>query len=658
MIKFRFNIIFVSFYLSHIHLFMKSFYTIILFIIFFNFLNLHAQENAKADRLIQAANNALQMKDYEGFKTKINEAITQFPNYEPIYMVKTKFEMDSRQFQKALETQLKLYEFNDHFNPLQSKLLAECYFYLGDYMNAKKYAKEFLNTPGTSANNVSFCKRLIASADFAMSQPKSDPIPFENLGTQINSNHDEYFPSTSADERFLYFTRNTSGNEDIFVSEQLNGSWIPAVRIDMPDMNDDGTFNSINTSHNDGAHTISPDGKYLFFTSCGRPKSFGSCDLFFVSKSGGIWNRPKLLPKPINTISWESQPCASNDGSEIYFVSSRPGGIGGIDIYVTQVSEKGVFSEPQNLGEIINTPYDEDKPFLHPDGQTLYFSSNGHPGYGGKDLFMSKKVEGVWQKPINLGNAINTLGDEVSIFVNTIGNKAYLARNAESGPGRNNLDLFSFELPKSYRPEKATYMKGLVIHKLTKKPLSAQVKVFDPTASKTIATVQSDSKNGEFLFPISLVSSMYGFNVNKQGFALYSKNIEIQKNNSNAQNLVIEMMPLEKGTKFELRNVFFETAKFDLKSSSKTELDIVVNMLKQHPDLNILISGHTDNVGQESNNKLLSENRAKSVMNFLIKAGVESNRLQYKGFGSLQPLQPNTTPEGRAINRRTEIEIM
>jgi outer membrane protein OmpA-like peptidoglycan-associated protein len=325
---------------------------------------------------------------------------------------------------------------------------------------------------------------------------------------------------------------------------------------------------------------------------------------------------------------------------------------------VTQVSEKGVFSEPQNLGEIINTPYDEDKPFLHPDGQTLYFSSNGHPGYGGKDLFMSKKVEGVWQKPINLGNAINTLGDEVSIFVNTIGNKAYLARNAESGPGRNNLDLFSFELPKSYRPEKATYMKGLVIHKLTKKPLSAQVKVFDPTASKTIATVQSDSKNGEFLFPISLVSSMYGFNVNKQGFALYSKNIEIQKNNSNAQNLVIEMMPLEKGTKFELRNVFFETAKFDLKSSSKTELDIVVNMLKQHPDLNILISGHTDNVGQESNNKLLSENRAKSVMNFLIEAGVESNRLQYKGFGSLQPLQPNTTPEGRAINRRTEIEIM
>jgi outer membrane protein OmpA-like peptidoglycan-associated protein len=139
---------------------------------------------------------------------------------------------------------------------------------------------------------------------------------------------------------------------------------------------------------------------------------------------------------------------------------------------------------------------------------------------------------------------------------------------------------------------------------------------------------------------------------------LYSKNIEIQKNNSNAQNLVIEMMPLEKGTKFELRNVFFETAKFDLKSSSKTELDIVVNMLKQHPDLNILISGHTDNVGQESNNKLLSENRAKSVMNFLIEAGVESNRLQYKGFGSLQPLQPNTTPEGRAINRRTEIEIM
>lgn len=637
---------------------MKLTKTIFLLIILMNSYFLAAQENEKADRMIQAANNALQMKDYEGFKVKINEAMAQFPNYAPIYMVKTKFEMDSRQFDKALETQLKLYQMNENYNPLQSKLLAECYFYLGDYTNAKKYAKEFLSTPGTSANNVAFCKKLIASADFAISQPKSDPIPFENLGTQINSNYDEYFPSTSADERFLYFTRNTAGNEDIFVSEQVRGVWSPANRIDMPDMNEDGTFNSINTSHNDGAHTISPDGKYLFFTSCGRPKSFGSCDLYFASKSGGIWNKPKLLPKPINTISWESQPCASNDGSEIYFVSSRPGGIGGIDIYVTQVSEKGVFSEPQNLGEIINTPYDEDKPFLHPDGKTLYFSSNGHPGYGGKDLFMSKKVDGVWQKPINLGSAINTLGDEVSIFVNTIGTKAYVARNAESGPGRNNLDLFSFELPKSYRPEKATYMKGLVIHKLTKRPLSAQVKVFDPIESKTLTNVQSDSKNGEFLFPVSLTSSMYGFNVNKQGFALYSKNIEIQKSNSNAQDLVIELMPLEKGTKFELRNVFFETAKFELKPSSKTELDIVVNMLKQHPSLNILISGHTDNIGQESNNKVLSENRAKSVMNFLIEAGIEAGRLKYKGFGSLQPLQPNTTPEGRAINRRTEIEIL
>lgn len=637
---------------------MKLTKTIFLLFILMNSYFLAAQENEKADRMIQAANNALQMKDYEGFKVKINEAMALFPNYAPIYMVKTKFEMDSRQFDKALETQLKLYQMNENYNPLQSKLLAECYFYLGDYTNAKKYAKEFLSTPGTSANNVAFCKKLIASADFAISQPKSDPIPFENLGTQINSNYDEYFPSTSADERFLYFTRNTAGNEDIFVSEQVKGVWSPATRIDMPDMNEDGTFNSINTSHNDGAHTISPDGKYLFFTSCGRPKSFGSCDLYFASKSGGIWNKPKLLPKPINTISWESQPCASNDGSEIYFVSSRPGGIGGIDIYVTQVSEKGVFSEPQNLGEIINTPYDEDKPFLHPDGKTLYFSSNGHPGYGGKDLFMSKKVDGVWQKPINLGSAINTLGDEVSIFVNTIGTKAYVARNAESGPGRNNLDLFSFELPKSYRPEKATYMKGLVIHKLTKRPLSAQVKVFDPIESKTLTNVQSDSKNGEFLFPVSLTSSMYGFNVNKQGFALYSKNIEIQKSNSNAQDLVIELMPLEKGTKFELRNVFFETAKFELKPSSKTELDIVVNMLKQHPSLNILISGHTDNIGQESNNKVLSENRAKSVMNFLIEAGIEAGRLQYKGFGSLQPLQPNTTPEGRAINRRTEIEIL
>ena len=421
-------------------------------------------------------------------------------------------------------------------------------------------------------------------------------------------------------------------------------------------MENETRYVSINTFDNDGAHTITAGGRQLLFTSCQRPGGLGSCDLYIAYRKGEEWGKPKLLPS-VNTRGWESQPCMSADGKKLFFVSSREGGVGESDIYVSELTSEG-FSTPVNLGSKVNSIGAEDRPFIHPDGQTLYFSSDAHSGFGGKDLFMSRFENGEWQTPVNLGEGINSIGDEISIFINTMGNKAYIAKENNDN-NRSDFDIYSFELPKEYRPQTVTYIKGMVSNAKTGQPLKAAVKLNDIAESKTISTMNSDEKSGDFLLTV-LADKEYGFNVIKEGFAIYSQNYSFREGGSKSEPQVLEikMMPLEAGTKFELRNVFFETAKFDLKSTSYPELNYIVDILKANPSLNIIVAGHTDNLGNAANNQLLSENRAKSVMNYLIEKGIPADRLNSKGYGASKPIQSNDTEEGRAKNRRTEIEIL
>jgi outer membrane protein OmpA-like peptidoglycan-associated protein/tetratricopeptide (TPR) repeat protein len=633
---------------------LKKYFLCLAWIISFSLL---AQNNEKAESLIAEANNQLVMRNSKGYIDKLDECITNYPNFETAYFLKAQFLNGRRDYLNALSTLENLYNINPSHNPLQLKLMADCYFQTSDYDNAEKYANQFLEIPNLSQANYNACNRLIKNIAFAKTQPDLAPLAFKNLGNGINSTFDDYFPSTTADEKYLYFTRNTNGNEDIWVSVNNNGTWSPARPIDEMEILDDGTVLSINSFANDGAHTISSNGKFLFFTSCERPKSFGSCDLYFASKTGNVWGKPRAMKMPINSRSWESQPCVSSDGKTLFFVSKREGGFGGSDIYYSKISEKGDFSDPINIGGEINTANDEDKPFIHPDGKTLYFSSDGHPGLGGKDIFMSKMIDGVWQKPVNLGKAINTTGNEVSLFVNALGTTAYLAKQAEI-EDRKDYDLFSFSLPKEFKPENVTYIKGVVLNKKTNAPLKASIKIFNAKTSESVVSVSSDEKNGEFLITLPL-GVPYGFMVNKESFSIFSENYTFDQKKDNSPNvLTIALNPLEAGTKFELRNVFFETGKFELKPESKTELELVVAMLNQNPSMRIQVSGHTDNVGAEANNKLLSENRAKSVVEYLVKSGIDATRLTSKGFGSSQPIMSNDTPEGKAKNRRTEIEIL
>lgn len=587
----------------------------------------------------------------------IDDCLKQYPNFDQALYIKANWSVISKKYGVALPLLEKLEAVNPKYNPQQNKLIAECYFSAKNYDKAEAAIQEFIRYPTLSPQGKTYGQRMLRNIEFARTNPEaSEKVVYHNMGNQINSTFGEYFPSTNADESAIYFTRRDKLGEDIWVSYAQGEQWTTAMKIDEPELENETRYVSINTHDNDGAHTIAPGGRHLFFTSCQRPGGAGSCDLYMVSRKGEQWGKPKLLPT-VNGRSWESQPCISADGKKLFFVSSREGGMGESDIYVSDITSEG-FTTPVNLGSKVNSSGAEDRPFIHPDGQTLYFSSDGHPGYGGKDLFMSRYENGEWQTPINLGSEINSIGDEISIFINTLGSKAYIAKENNEN-NRSDFDLYTFKMPKEYRPKSVTYIKGLITNAKTGQPIRANVKLSDIAESKVISTLNSDEKSGDFLVTV-LADKEYGFHVLKEGYAIFSKNYSFAEGGSKLEpaTLEIKLTPLEPGTKFELRNVFFETAKFDLKSTSYTELNYVVDILKANPTLKIQVGGHTDNVGNAANNLMLSENRAKSVMNYLIEKGIEANRLSAKGFGATKPVESNDSEEGRSKNRRTEIEIL
>lgn len=612
---------------------------------------------SKQEELLDKAISDYGINLREEAMSLVNAIISKHPDFARAYFIKANWLITARDYVEAQNSLVKLDQIDPNFNPLQKKMLAQCYFESEQYEKALMAIDQFARTD-LNPDNKAFCKSMIQNIQFIRSQPKeSNKLKFQNLGTEINTDESEYFPSTTADESSIYFTRKTRGNEDIWISYHRDGSWTPAVPIDEPLIEGIDRVVSINSYDNDGAHTISPTGRFLFFTSCNRPKSFGSCDLFFSKRTGNEWGKPSILAPPINTGAWETQPCISADGKYLYFVSNREGGMGRADIYLSKINDNGSFTNPENLGPEINTPGNEDRPFIHPDGKTLYFSSDGHPGYGLRDIFMSKKVDGKWTTPINLGNQINSSGDESAIFINALGTRAYMSKQNLDKSGRD-YDIYSFDLPEKYQPDRVTYIKGLVTNAKTNQPLKASVKVENLEKNEPYMSISSDEKTGDFLLTL-VTDREYGFDVLKEGYAFYSKNYSFKNAIDNKpQTLEIKLWPLEAGTKFELRNVFFETGEYALKPESGAELNYIVDILTKNPNIRIQISGHTDNVGQAASNQLLSENRAKSVMDYLISKGIQAPRLTAKGYGSTKPISTNETEEGRALNRRTEVEVL
>lgn len=395
----------------------------------------------------------------------------------------------------------------------------------------------------------------------------------------------------------------------------------------------------------------------MFFTGCNRPDGLGRCDIYLSRREGKGWSKPFNLGNPVNSGSWESQPSLSADGKTLYFVSNRPGGLGSYDIWKAELKEGGGWTSPVNLGPAINTVYDEHSPFIHPDGETLYFASNGWPGLGNKDIFISRKNKTGWQKPENLGYPINTFGEESGLFVNSNGKTAFFS--AEKPEGFGGMDIYSFNLPEKLRPSLVTYVKGMVFDKKTNEPLDAQIKIENIQTDELVYDDFSDSENGEFLATMP-TGKRFALTIEKEGYLFYSANFSLDKPAlaDKPFSIRVPLEKLETGAMVVLNNVFFDTNKFNLLSESKIELQHLINFLNKNKTVHIRIEGHTDNVGDKKANQLLSENRAKAVYNYLISNKINPERLLFKGYGDNKPIADNATANGRQNNRRTEFTIV
>ncbi|HAG17108.1 MAG TPA: hypothetical protein DCG69_11415 [Bacteroidales bacterium] len=561
----------------------------------------------------------------------------------------------------AIEYYKKGLAIDSHSFPKEHFYLAKLFLQNGFYEEALHSFQTFLQFESQSEtlrNEAAFQQRNCLFALEALKNP--DIITLKNLGSNINSDRAEYFPTLSVDNQFLLYTRRlpreTKGEQEDFVGAlSLNDS---AWKVGIP-------IYDLNTPYNEGAASLSADGKTLVFSACesfgeyGAGRSgFGSCDLFFVRKIGDHWTKVVNMGKPINSANWETQPSLSSDGKSIYFVRAPKNAAGSADIFRSDLDENGFWKEPVKLSENVNTEKDEQSVFIHPDNQTLYFSSNGRTGMGGTDLFMSKwnSEKNDWDQAVNLGFPINTFKEESSILVSPNGKLAYFASDRKEGFG--GLDLYSFSLPESVKPEKITYFKGVVFDAKTQELLSAQFELIELETGKQLAFSVSDRVDGSFLLTLNLKKD-YILNVSRPGYLFYSDQFLLQKEYSTSAPFLkdIPLQAIGLGEKMILKNIFFDTDKADLKRNSEIELGKLVLFLNLNPTIHIEIMGHTDHVGTAEYNEKLSTQRAKAVYDFLVNHLIASSRLTYKGFGWEKPMADNETEAGRAQNRRTEFVV-
>ncbi|MEM0999599.1 MAG: OmpA family protein [Bacteroidota bacterium] len=480
-----------------------------------------------------------------------------------------------------------------------------------------------------------------------------------NLGRNINTQFSEYLPYLTADGQTIFYTARRPGStggfnreyrdytEDFFFSTMKDGEWGPSQNLGAP----------VNTEMNEGAASFSPDGQYVFFTACSRKDGYGNCDIYVSKLDGDKWLEPRNLGPIINTPDWESQPCISNDGRTLYFSSNRPGGLGGYDIWYSTL-EKGRWTEPQNLGAPINTEGTEVAPFLHADGMTLYFSSDKHPGYGKLDLFISKNTGEGWTTPANLGYPLNSSAVEGNIYITSDGTRGFINSSRDDPNGKS--DIYMFELDERIRPNFTTYVRGVVTDVKTGDPLYARVTFINIETRDTIRSVRTNKSSGKFLLTLPMDQD-YAAYVDRPGYLFASRFFSLKNINSEETpyyDVDITLDPLQVGIEVVMSAIFYETDKYDLLDRSKTELENLVQFMKQNSAVRIEIGGHTDDVGSDAYNLKLSQNRAGEVRKYLISRGISSARIDAKGYGETQPVTSETSEEGRARNRRTVCRIV
>ena len=596
--------------------------------------------NKKAKNIYTKAIEDKYRMSVDEFCSKMKKAIDADKMFvEPYWAIADANNGDKEKSIEILELAIKN---NAHRKDETLKKLADILKNMGRYVEAQTYLRQLSDT----------CKgrQTILDEYNQIMYMIEHPVPFspQNL-VYANTTKDEYFPSVTADDKILSVTMSSMGNyasnEDLYWSKKDGGRWtafVPIKELNSP------TFN-------EGSQTISADGRYMFFVACNMPEGFGSCDIYYSICTDGVWSKPINAGKSLNTSYWESNPSLSSSGDELFFTSNRPPTYGGRDLWrcrVEQLSDgKLRFSNPENLGQSVNSPQDDYAPYIHADNRTLYFLSKGHLNFGGSDIFVSRRGEdGKWSKAKNMGYPINKNTDCYGFTLNGAGDKGYISL-LNTDEKERGIDVYEFRLYEEARPSSVVCIKGRVVDATKRKGTSATVEIFDYLRKKPLFLSHSDRKTGEFTL-ILPDSGEYGLNVRKPGYVFYSSKIDKTKDT-----LYVLLSKIERGKSVVLENIFFSFDSFELDPKSDNEIDRLVSFLRDNPNVEIEIVGHTDNIGSEKRNRVLSENRALSVKKALVAKGIDHSRLVAKGLGMSAPVASNDTEEGRQLNRRVECVV-
>ena len=527
---------------------------------------------------------------------------------------------------------------------------------LGKYSEAAQLLNKYIQNGRSNANKVKKARKLIDNATFRQGiQNEKYNIQVEPVPGDVNTNYSEYLPILTLEQDKMIFTRRTGGQEDLYIATWDGESWTDSKEV-----------SGVNTNSNEGAHTISSDGKTIIFTACNRKLGIGGCDLFRTSYIDGAWTPAIVMDNNVNTPAWDAQPCLSADGKKLFFCSSRIGGYGGHDIWYCEKDEKGDWMMAKNIGESINTTGSEESPFIHPDGKTLYFRSNGHPGMGSFDLFKTTFDEksNTWSTPENLGPPINSEADEGAMTVSLDGSTAYFASDIQSiqnNEPRRHLDILQFEIPKHLRPDPVTYIKATIFDVTNDKKINAEATLTNQSDQSVSTKIIDDS--GEFIFSLPK-GSEYTLSIDKEGYKYHLEIVDLTNKDYDIKPIVLNiyLVPLKKSLvesePIILKHIYFETGSAILKPSSTYEIDKLYQLLVNDSNISIKVLGHTDNVGEESDNLILSTQRAEAVKSALVEKGISSERIATIGLGESDPISDNNTEESRSLNRRTEVIII
>jgi outer membrane protein OmpA-like peptidoglycan-associated protein/tetratricopeptide (TPR) repeat protein len=607
---------------------------------------------AKAQMVYSGAIQALQDGEWQNAKILLNRAISMDGRYidawlslAGLYGQLKKYDSAVYYYQKGMALD-SVYSAN-MLLPLSINLAGQ-----GKFADAKAAVDKLIIYPEMDARTIKAAqyrqKTYQFALDFAAKHGEQPVVNRHNLGDSINSSSSEYYPSFTIDDSVMVFTRlGAPGNrrEDFIKTEKINGVYRKATPVD----------GSLNEEPMKGGLSITQDGEWLIFAADFGGKGNGNFDIYISYNTPQGWSEPFNLGDNINTEFWESSPSLSPDKQTLYFSSNRSGGYGGKDLYVSHRLPNGNWGKAENMGPNFNTSADDLAPFIHADNQTLYFTSGGHDGYGGSDIYVSRKGPGgAWSVPENIGYPINTIEDEGSMIVTADGKTAYFAGNGADTRGL--LDLYSFEMPVYARPKRTLWVKGQVRDAISNKGLPSSVELKEIATGQVLEKVTTD-ETGNYLVTLP-IGHDYTFTVNRKGYLFYSDNFLLASRPSDSTyQKDIPLQPIAINASLALKNIFFETNSFKLNSSSFTELDKLLQLMQDNATVKIQIGGHTDNTGLAAENLKLSSNRAKAVVDYLVSKGIAATRLTFKGFGASKPIADNKTEEGKAKNRRTEIVI-